>query len=198
MATKTVKVGKLEFPVQDDSENGTASDYIQQAMDALKMQQGLGDPSNPANMDPFASDSPGTDQASGIQALLDQTGVDDSQPDEPAPGGGSYGGGNTQLSPGAASAGGNLGYGPEDQAAFQWIMQHESGGDPNAKNPTSTAFGRGQLLDYNRASYAQKLGISNPDTTDPGEQDRMMQLYIQERYGTPAKAKQFWEAHGWY
>jgi hypothetical protein len=191
MATQFIQIGKLKFPVNDGSEDGTPS-YIQDALDSLKIQQ----------EDPLA-DAMNQQQSSGggDQALLGAstpTGPSPTGPDmTPAGQPGAYGGGSSGGEALASQTGG-LGLGPEDQAAYDWIIQHESGGDPNAQNPTSTAFGRGQLLDYNRASYAQKLGISDPNTHDPNLQDKMAMQYITERYGTPTKAKEFWQAHGWY
>lgn len=82
-------------------------------------------------------------------------------------------------------------------AAEQFIVSKESSGNVHADNPTSTAFGLGQLLQGNRNSYGQKLGI-NPNTTDYGEQLAMMRAYIAERYGSAEAAMQFWQGHGWY
>lgn len=80
---------------------------------------------------------------------------------------------------------------------WDWIIRHESGFKTTAKNPKSSAFGLGQLIRGNRESYGRRLGI-DPDTIDYNEQLKMMDLYIKERYGTPAKAKAFWEKNGWY
>ncbi len=83
-------------------------------------------------------------------------------------------------------------------SAEQWIFDHESfGGSVTADNPVSTAFGIGQLLDYNREKYAARLGVS-PDTTDFCAQLTMFRLYVNERYGSAESAKAFWIAHGWY
>lgn len=82
-------------------------------------------------------------------------------------------------------------------SAEQWIVNKESGGDVHADNPTSTAFGLGQLLIGNRQSYGRKLGI-DPNTTDYGQQLTMMRSYIQDRYGSAEAAMAFWQAHGWY
>jgi len=102
----------------------------------------------------------------------------------------------TPSSPPPVATGNGRGSGVDPDLA--WIIGKESGGRTIAKNPTSSAFGLGQLLDYNRASYAKRLGISNPNTTDYNQQLAMMKEYVKERYGTPAKARQFWESHGWY
>lgn len=78
-----------------------------------------------------------------------------------------------------------------------WIIQHESGFNPNAQNPTSTAFGIWQGLAGTRQKYAAQVGVS-PTTTDPNEQLAMMRAYVKDRYGTPANAKAFWERNHWY
>jgi hypothetical protein len=81
--------------------------------------------------------------------------------------------------------------------AEAWIIQRESGGSTTADNPTSTAFGLGQLLLANRQHYGALLGVS-PDTTDYGRQLQMFRMYVRDRYGTAEAAKAFWQSHGWY
>jgi septal ring factor EnvC (AmiA/AmiB activator) len=75
-----------------------------------------------------------------------------------------------------------------------WIIMHESGGDPTARNPNSTAFGLGQLL----LDLRQRLLGADYDTIDCGKQLGAFRAYVKERYGTAEAAKAFWEAHGWY
>jgi septal ring factor EnvC (AmiA/AmiB activator) len=75
-----------------------------------------------------------------------------------------------------------------------WIIMRESGGDPAADNPTSTAFGLGQLLLGNRILY---LGRDYA-TTDCGRQLWAFRAYVRDRYGTAERAKAFWQANGWY
>jgi septal ring factor EnvC (AmiA/AmiB activator) len=79
-------------------------------------------------------------------------------------------------------------------AAERWIIMHESSGDPTADNPTSTAFGLGQLLLGNRILY---LGRQYA-TTDCGRQLWAFRAYVRDRYGTAERAKAFWQANGWY
>jgi len=79
-------------------------------------------------------------------------------------------------------------------AAEHWIIMHESGGDPTADNPTSTAFGLGQLLLGNRILY---LG-QDYATIDCGRQLWAFRAYVRDRYGTAESAQAFWQAHGWY
>jgi hypothetical protein len=79
-------------------------------------------------------------------------------------------------------------------AAERWIIMRESSGYPTADNPTSTAFGLGQLLLGNRILY---LGRDYA-TTDCGRQLWAFRAYVGDRYGTAARAKAFWQANGWY
>jgi septal ring factor EnvC (AmiA/AmiB activator) len=79
-------------------------------------------------------------------------------------------------------------------AAERWIILRESGGDPTADNPASTAFGLGQLLLGNRILY---LGEEYA-TTDCGRQLWAFRAYVHDRYGTAGRARAFWQANGWY
>ncbi len=79
-------------------------------------------------------------------------------------------------------------------AAERWIIMHESGGDPTAQNPASTAFGLGQLLLGNRILY---LG-QDYATTDCGKQLTAFRAYVRDRYRTAEAAQAFWQRHGWY
>ncbi len=78
--------------------------------------------------------------------------------------------------------------------AEYWIIMHESGGDPTADNPNSTAFGLGQLL----LDLRQRLLGADYDTIDCGKQLSAFRSYVRERYGTAEAAKSFWLNHGWY
>lgn len=83
------------------------------------------------------------------------------------------------------------------KGALAWLIGKESSGRTDADNPTSTAFGLGQLLEDNREKYAAKIGVS-PDTKNRQAQLTMMRMYIQDRYGNARKAKRFHQQHGWY
>jgi hypothetical protein len=61
--------------------------------------------------------------------------------------------------------------------AERWIILRESGGDPNADNPASTAFGLGQLLLGNRILY---LG-QDYATTDCGRQLWAFRAHVHDR-----------------
>jgi septal ring factor EnvC (AmiA/AmiB activator) len=78
--------------------------------------------------------------------------------------------------------------------AEYFIIMKESGGDPTADNPRSTAFGLGQLLLDGRRHY---LG-ANYDTIDCGLQLQAFRGYVRDRYGTAENARAFWVSHGWY
>jgi hypothetical protein len=78
-------------------------------------------------------------------------------------------------------------------AAFAWIIEHESGWNVEAQNPSSGAYGLGQALP------ASKMAPYGPDyLTDPATQIKWALAYMDGRYGSPNAAKAFWEAHGWY
>jgi hypothetical protein len=78
-------------------------------------------------------------------------------------------------------------------SAAQEIIRRESGGDPTAKNPTSTAFGLGQLLIANRRRY-----MSNPSSTNCSDQIQAFSRYVGDRYGSYDRALAFHKRNGWY
>ena len=81
---------------------------------------------------------------------------------------------------------------PAVSADIQWLIQRESGGNPNAQN--GPYYGIGQLTE---AYYAQYV---------PGQDYRgnyavqleAMQKYIAVRYGSVANAIAHWQANNWY
>jgi hypothetical protein len=86
-----------------------------------------------------------------------------------------------------------FGWGSGSQlASLQWIVGKESGGNPNAQNPTSTAYGMFQFLNGTWGS----TGIGK--TSDPSLQALAGMRYISSRYGSPTQAQAFWQANGWY
>ena len=74
--------------------------------------------------------------------------------------------------------------------AMQYIMQHESGGDPYAVNPSSGAYGLFQFLP------------STPGAPPPGAsvatQVAAATAYANARYGGWVNAAAFWAAHSWW
>ena len=77
-------------------------------------------------------------------------------------------------------------------SALDWIIQRESGWNPAAQNPTSTAYGRGQFLDSTWAT------VGMLKSSDVNTQAEALMRYIAQRYGTPLAAQAFWRANGWY
>jgi hypothetical protein len=72
---------------------------------------------------------------------------------------------------------------------FNALVMSESGWNPNARNPTSGAYGIPQALP------ASKLG---PNASDYHVQLQWMMDYIKQRYGSPAAAWSFHQTHNWY
>jgi len=76
--------------------------------------------------------------------------------------------------------------------SFKYIVNKESGWNPEAQNPHSTAYGLMQFLDstWKLTSYEK--------TSDPKEQILAGIQYIELVYGTPNKAKQKHTRSNWY
>ncbi|WP_030169620.1 transglycosylase SLT domain-containing protein [Streptomyces sp. NRRL S-813] len=77
--------------------------------------------------------------------------------------------------------------------AFSRIVEHESGWNPHATNASSGAYGLVQALPASKMSSAGADWKTNPKTQIKWGLD-----YMNSRYGSPAKAWNFWQAHGWY
>jgi len=94
----------------------------------------------------------------------------------------------------AAAFSGSVGLGGGD--ARSWIIAHESGGNPRAQNPTSSASGLYQFIDGTWRS----LGGSTAHAKDASvaEQNAIADRYVAQRYGSWEGAKAFWISHGWY
>jgi SLT domain-containing protein/phage-related protein len=76
--------------------------------------------------------------------------------------------------------------------ALRELVNRESSWNPNAQNPTSTAYGLFQFLDSTWGAYGFKKS-SNPDV-----QIRAGLRYIKSRYGSPLAALGFHNSHNWY
>jgi hypothetical protein len=72
------------------------------------------------------------------------------------------------------------------------LWGRESGWNPNAQNPSSTAYGIPQFLDSTWSS----TGIAK--TSDPYRQIDAGLIYINSRYGSPCGAWSHSQATGWY
>lgn len=76
-------------------------------------------------------------------------------------------------------------------SALERLVQKESSWNPNAQNPTSTAYGLFQFLNGTWGAYGEK-------TSDPRLQAQYGMQYIKDRYGSPEQALAFHESHNWY
>jgi phage-related protein len=95
-----------------------------------------------------------------------------------------------------ASAAARFGWTGGELAAINWIIGRESGGNPRAQNPVSSASGLFQMIDSTWRAY----GGTTPHARDAPEATQAMVglAYIKARYGTPTAAQRFWQAHGSY
>ncbi len=99
---------------------------------------------------------------------------------------------------------GGIGVGIDPNA--QWIMMHESGGNPHAgylhaqgrgdgtRGNHSSAFGAFQMTQSTRRAY---MG-HNYQSTSFGAQYSAASHYVHDRYGSWAGARRFWQSHHWY
>ena len=72
--------------------------------------------------------------------------------------------------------------------ALDWVISHESGWNPNADNPTSSAAGLFQKM----------TSIHGPLEKTVVGQAKWGLNYIADRYGDPIGAERFWKSHGYY
>lgn len=85
-----------------------------------------------------------------------------------------------------------MGFDDAETASLITLWNKESGWNPNADNPSSTAFGIAQFLNGTWKS----TGVQK--TNDPYKQIDAGLTYIQQRYGSPSKALKFHLANNWY
>lgn len=76
------------------------------------------------------------------------------------------------------------------------LAARESGLNPNAKNPGSTAHGYAQFL--NGTVRAYKKRYPNLDYNNPVDQLILMYHYVKDRYHTPEEALKHWDEKKWY
>ena len=84
------------------------------------------------------------------------------------------------------------GWSESEMAPLIELWNRESGWNPNAQNPTSTAFGIAQFLNSTWS------GVGAKKTTDPFGQIDAGLKYIKRRFGSPSMALAFWQANRWY
>jgi hypothetical protein len=76
------------------------------------------------------------------------------------------------------------GWDKQQSKCLNQLWGKESGWNPEADNPTSTAFGIAQML--------------GEDSTNPIEQISNGLRYIEHRYENPCNAWEFWKRNYWY
>ncbi|GAA3396128.1 MULTISPECIES: transglycosylase SLT domain-containing protein [Streptomyces] len=82
---------------------------------------------------------------------------------------------------------------PSQFASFSKIVEHESGWNHTATNSSSGAYGLVQALP------ASKMASAGSDwKTNPATQIKWGLDYMNDRYGSPNAAWNFWQTHGWY
>ncbi|WP_189974067.1 transglycosylase SLT domain-containing protein [Streptomyces avidinii] len=82
---------------------------------------------------------------------------------------------------------------PAQFAAFNNIVSRESGWNHTATNSSSGAYGLVQALP------ASKMASAGADwKTNPATQIKWGLDYMNDRYGSPVGAWNFWQAHHWY
>jgi len=84
-----------------------------------------------------------------------------------------------------------MGWGDDQWGALEELVRRESSWNPNAQNPTSTAFGLFQFLDATWKNYGKK-------TSDPSAQAQAGLAYIRDRYGSPSAALAHHDRKNWY
>ena len=114
-------------------------------------------------------------------------------------GGGKYGGGPTgrgkaSVMDAIAFTAQSMGLSQSELDDVNWIFSRESGFNPNAKNPSSGAYGLGQFLGH----QGDKYGAMGAYSGDPAAETRAAITYMNDRYGGPAGAKAYWQTHGNY
>lgn len=85
-----------------------------------------------------------------------------------------------------------MGWGGSEMGSLITLWDKESGWNPNADNPTSTAYGIAQFLNGTWA------GTGQTRTSDPYKQIDAGLRYIKARYQSPSKALQFHLQNNWY
>ncbi|MFC9248093.1 lytic transglycosylase domain-containing protein [Streptomyces sp. NPDC057136] len=76
---------------------------------------------------------------------------------------------------------------------FDKIVDHESDWDVNASNASSGAYGLVQALP------GSKMASAGPDwQTNAETQIKWGVDYMEDRYGSPCGAWDFWQSNGWY
>jgi hypothetical protein len=96
----------------------------------------------------------------------------------------------------ARAVAGGIGVALGGGGARSWIIAHESGGNPRAQNPTSSASGLYQMIDGTWRAYGGSTAHAKDASV--AEQNAVADRYVAARYGSWENAQRFWEAHHYY
>ena len=88
---------------------------------------------------------------------------------------------------------GQFGFGSDQWSCLESLWEKESGWDPTAANPTSSAYGIPQSLPGSKMASAGADWATNPAT-----QIEWGLGYIRDTYGSPCSAWGHSQANGWY
>lgn len=84
---------------------------------------------------------------------------------------------------------------PNEAVALAELIGRESTWNAGAANKKSSARGYGQFLTATRKQYEKKMKMSY---SVPVNQIAMVRQYAIDRYGSVAKALDWWDKHNWY
>jgi hypothetical protein len=96
----------------------------------------------------------------------------------------------------ARAVAGGIGVALGGGGARAWIIAHESGGNPRAQNPTSSASGLYQMIDGTWRAYGGSTAHAKDASV--AEQNAVADRYVAARYGSWENAQRFWMAHHYY
>jgi hypothetical protein len=97
--------------------------------------------------------------------------------------------GSPQVKAAVRSVAAGFGWGSGAQwNALDWLIGHESGWNPAARNPTSSASGLFQKM----------VSVHGPLEPTVAGQAKWGLNYIRSRYTDPLGAQRWWQAHHWY
>ena len=80
----------------------------------------------------------------------------------------------------AKRVGSKLNYNESDSGVYDYFSSIESGGDYNARNKGSSAFGKYQVIKSTLAEKAKDLGISIKEARTPGGQEMVMHSLVSD------------------
>jgi hypothetical protein len=90
-----------------------------------------------------------------------------------------------------------FGWSASEWSCLSSLWGRESAWNPNSRNKTAVQiYKNGKLIKVHAGGIPQILGM-NPRLSVPEQVNRGL-TYVKARYGSPCKAKYFWDRHNWY